>query len=164
MNINFTWLLIWWMSCVPVESIHLWVGSGTWVSHQSMSIAKCSGKTSIRKTMKQYVMACLHQFIVFFLESKLHFYPLKDRKLCKTTVTGIWLLIEFPLEWYVAPKLLISYLIYYWTSYYFKRWHIKPVSMVFLRHCSKQRRILGLLFPFPLECARLKISNKKKMK
>ena len=46
----------------------------------------------------------------------------------------------------------------------FKRWNIKHISMVFMLHFLKKRRVLGLLFPFTLECARLKISNKKKMK
>lgn len=48
--------------------------------------------------MNEYVMACLDQFIIFFLERKLHVYPLKDKNLCESIVTSIWLLREFTLE------------------------------------------------------------------
>lgn len=46
-------------------------------------------ETSITKTMKEYVMAYLHQSIIFFLERKIYVYPLKDRQLCRSMVTSI---------------------------------------------------------------------------
>ena len=160
---NFSCLHTYWMWCVLQESILLLVGDGGLTFRQFMSIAKCYGKISIRRTMNWFEMGYFLQFTKFCLVKKHHVCLQKGKILAKNMETSTWHQMECISELPVAQSLHTGCHILYLIICCFKKYLIKHMLMVWMHLFTKTRKVFSLRFHWLHKFARLRISSRCRM-